>query len=41
LLEAIEKRNPRLAQKRLREHFAEAMAWVESHKGEKFSKIVK
>jgi len=39
LLEAIEKRDSRLAQKRLEEHFAEAMAWAESHKGEKFSKI--
>ncbi|MBA7545780.1 hypothetical protein ES705_38156 [subsurface metagenome] len=39
LLEAIEKRDSRLAQKRLEEHFAEAMAWVENHKGEKFSKI--
>ena len=39
LLEAIEKRDSRLAQKRLGEHFAEAMAWVESHKGEKFIKI--
>ncbi|OGD16926.1 hypothetical protein A2V47_05885 [Candidatus Atribacteria bacterium RBG_19FT_COMBO_35_14] len=39
LLEAIEKRDSRLAQKRLEEHFAEAMAWVESHKGEKFIKI--
>jgi len=39
LLEAIEKKNPRLAQKRLEEHFAEAMAWVESHKGEKFNEI--
>ena len=38
LLEAIEKRDSHLAQKRLEEHFAEAMAWVESHKGEKFSK---
>jgi len=38
LLEAIEKRDSRLAQKRLEEHFAEAMAWAESHKGEKFSK---
>jgi GntR family transcriptional repressor for pyruvate dehydrogenase complex len=38
LLEAIEKRNPRLAQEKLKEHFAEAMAWTESHKGEKFSK---
>ena len=36
LLEAIEKRDSRLAQKRLEEHFAEAMAWAESHKGEKF-----
>ena len=38
LLEAIEKRDSRLAQKRLEEHFAEAIAWVESHKGEKFNK---
>ena len=38
LLEAIEKRDSHLAQKRLEEHFAEAMVWVESHKGEKFSK---
>ena len=38
LLEAIEKRDSRLAQKRLEEHFAEAMAWAESHKGEKFNK---
>jgi len=38
LLEAIEKRDSRLTQKRLEEHFAEAMAWAESHKGEKFSK---
>ncbi|MHC2995548.1 MAG: FadR family transcriptional regulator [Candidatus Atribacteria bacterium] len=38
LLEAIEKKNPNLAQKRLEEHFAEARAWAESHKGEKFSK---
>ncbi|GAG52464.1 unnamed protein product, partial [marine sediment metagenome] len=35
---AIEKRDSRLAQKRLEEHFTEAMAWVENHKGEKFSK---
>jgi DNA-binding FadR family transcriptional regulator len=41
LLEAIEKRDSCLAQKRLEEHFAEAMAWVESHKGEKFITIVK
>ncbi len=41
LLEAIEKRDSRLAQKRLEEHFAEAMAWVENHKGEKFIKIAK
>jgi DNA-binding FadR family transcriptional regulator len=41
LLEAIEKRDSRLAQKRLEEHFAEAMAWVERHKGEKFIKIAK
>ena len=39
LLEAIEKRDSRLAQKRLEEHFAEAIAWVESHKGEKFIKL--
>lgn len=39
LLEAIEKRDSRLAQERLSEHFAEAMAWVKSHKGEKFIKI--
>lgn len=38
LLEAIEKKDSHLAQKRLEEHFAEARAWVESHKGEKFSK---
>jgi len=38
LLEAIEKRDSRLAQKRLEEHFTEARAWVENHKGEKFSK---
>jgi len=38
LLEAIEKRDSYLAQKRLEEHFAEAIAWVKSHKGEKFSK---
>lgn len=38
LLEAIEKRDSRLAQKILEEHFAKAMAWGESHKGEKFSK---
>ena len=38
LLEAIEKKDPNLAQKRLEEHFAEAKAWAESHKGEKFSK---
>ena len=36
LLEAIEKRDPYLAQKRLEEHFSEARAWVESHKEEKF-----
>ncbi|MCJ7656213.1 MAG: FadR family transcriptional regulator [Candidatus Atribacteria bacterium] len=39
LLEAIEKKDSRLAQKRLEEHFAEAIAWAESHKGEKFIKI--
>ena len=39
LLEAIEKRDSRLAQERLREHFTEAITWVESHKGEKFIKI--
>ncbi len=38
LLEAIEKKDSHLAQKRLIEHFAEARAWAESHKGEKFSK---
>jgi len=38
LLEAIEKKDSRLAQKRLEEHFAEAIAWVENHKGEKFIK---
>ena len=37
LLEAIEKRDSHLAQKRLEEHFAEAMAWAESHKEAKFS----
>lgn len=37
LLEAIEKKDPNLAQRRLEEHFAEARAWAESHKGEKFS----
>jgi len=37
LLEAIEKKDSRLAQKRLEEHFAEAIAWTESHKGEQFS----
>jgi len=39
LIEAIEKKDSRLARKRLEEHFAEALAWVESHKGEKFIKI--
>ena len=38
LLEAIEKRDSRLAQERLREHFTEAITWAESHKGEKFIK---
>lgn len=32
LLEAIEKKDSELAQQRLEEHFAEARAWVESHK---------
>lgn len=32
LLEAIEKKDPNLAQKRLEEHFAEARAWVETYK---------
>ena len=32
LLEAIEKKDPNLAKKRLEEHFAEARAWVETHK---------
>ena len=41
LLEAIEKRDSSLAQKSLEEHFAEAMAWVESHKEEKFIKMTK
>ena len=39
LLEAIEKKDPNLAQRRLEEHFAEARAWAETHKGEKFSKL--
>ena len=32
LLEAIEKKDPNLAQRKLEEHFAEARAWVETHK---------
>ena len=32
LLEAIEKKDPNLAQRRLEEHFAEARAWVETYK---------
>ena len=32
LLEAIEKKDQNLAQKRLQEHFAEARAWIETHK---------
>ena len=39
LLEAIEKKDLNLAQRRLEEHFAEARAWVETHKEEKFSKL--
>jgi len=39
LLEAIEKKDPNLAQRRLEEHFAEARAWVKSHKEEKFGKL--
>ena len=39
LLESIEKKDPNLAQRRLKEHFAEARAWAETHKGEKFSKL--
>jgi len=39
LLEAIEKKDPNLAQRRLEEHFAEARAWAESHKGEKINKL--
>ncbi|MBA7523885.1 HTH-type transcriptional repressor NanR [subsurface metagenome] len=37
LLEAIEKRDSHLAQKRLEEHFAEAMAWVERLQGKYYS----
>jgi len=32
LLEAIEKKDPNLAKKRLEEHFAEARAWIETYK---------
>jgi len=32
LLEAIEKKDPNLAKKRLEEHFAEARAWAKTHK---------
>jgi len=39
LLEAIEKKDPNLAQRRLEEHFAEARVWAESHKGEKINKL--
>ena len=39
LLEAIEKRDSHLAQKRLREHFAEAKAWIKNHKGAEFGKL--
>ena len=33
LLEALEKKDPNLAQRRLEEHFAEAKAWIKNHKG--------
>ena len=39
LVEAIEKKDLNLAQRRLKEHFAEARDWAETHKGEKFSKL--
>jgi len=39
LLEAIEKKDPNLAQRRLEEHFAEAKAWIKNHKGVKFDKL--
>ena len=39
LVEAIEKKDPKLAQRRLEEHFAEARVWAKTHKGEKFSKL--
>jgi DNA-binding FadR family transcriptional regulator len=39
LLEAIEKKDPNLAQRRLEEHFAEAKAWIKNHKGVEFSKL--
>ena len=39
LLKAIEKKDPKLAQRRLEEHFAEAKVWAKTHKGEKFSKL--
>lgn len=39
LLEAIEKKDPNLAQRRLEEHFAEAKAWIKNYKGVKFGKL--
>jgi len=39
LLEAIEKKDPNLAKRRLEEHFAEAKAWIKNHKGVKFGKL--
>lgn len=39
LLEAIEKKAPNLAQRRLEEHFAEAREWVETYKEGKNLKI--
>lgn len=39
LLEAIEKKDPNLAQRRLEEHFAEAKAWIKNHKGVEFGKL--
>ena len=36
LLEAIEKKDPSLTQKRLEEHFAEARAWVKTHKEQNY-----
>jgi len=39
LLEAIKKKDPNLAQRRLEEHFAEAKAWIKNHKGVEFGKL--